>query len=57
MHISIADDIKKRFHAACAIRGLKMSQVVTELVEEWLKANDTTSFSEPTKTQSDYQHR
>jgi|GEM_PF-1218569 len=40
MHISIADDIKKRFHAACAIRGLKMSQVVTELIEQWLKAND-----------------
>lgn len=40
MHISIADDIKKRFHAACAIRGLKMSQVITELVEQWLKANE-----------------
>ena len=41
MHISIADDIKKRFHAACAIRGLKMSQVITELVEQWLKTNET----------------
>ena len=40
MHISIADDIKKRFHAACAIRGLKMSQVITMLVEQWLKTND-----------------
>ena len=40
MHISITDDIKKRFHVACAIRGLKMSQVVTELVEQWLKANE-----------------
>jgi hypothetical protein len=40
MHISIADDTKKRFHAACAIRGLKMSQVVVELIEQWLKAND-----------------
>lgn len=39
MHISIADDIKKRFHFSCAIRGLKMSQVVTELIEQWLKAN------------------
>ncbi len=47
MHISIADDIKKRFHAACAIRGLKMSQVITELVEQWLKANEVSSFSEP----------
>ena len=39
MHISIADDLKKRFHAACALRGLKMSQVVAELIEQWLKAN------------------
>lgn len=34
MHISIADDLKKRFHAACALRGLKMSQVVTEIIRE-----------------------
>ncbi|WP_017741295.1 plasmid partition protein ParG [Scytonema hofmannii] len=40
MHISIADDLKKQFHAACAIRGLKMSQVVAELIEQWLKANN-----------------
>ncbi len=40
MHISIAYDLKKRFHAACAIRGLKMSQVVAELIEQWLKANN-----------------
>ena len=40
MHISIADDLKKRFHAACALRGLKMSQVVAELIEQWLKANN-----------------
>lgn len=40
MHISIADDLKKQFHAACALRGLKMSQVITELVEQWLKANE-----------------
>jgi len=43
MHISIAEDIKKRFHAACAIRGLKMSQVITQLVEQWLKANDVST--------------
>lgn len=41
MHISIADDTKKRFHAACAIRGLKMSQVSTQLVEQWLATNET----------------
>ncbi|WP_414585423.1 plasmid partition protein ParG [Scytonema sp. PCC 10023] len=46
MHISIADDLKKRFHAACALRGLKMSQVVAELIEQWLKANDASSSAE-----------
>ncbi|MEH2043683.1 plasmid partition protein ParG [Nostoc sp.] len=47
MHISIADDQKKNFHAACAIRGTKMSQVITELIEQWLKANEVSLFSEP----------
>jgi hypothetical protein len=45
MYISIADDLKKQFHAACALRGLKMSQVVAELIEQWGKAHDT-SLSE-----------
>jgi ParG len=40
MHISITDNLKKRFHAACVLRGLKMSQVVAELIEQWLRAND-----------------
>ncbi len=39
MHISITDDLKKRFHAACALQGLKMSQVVAKLIEQWLKVN------------------
>ncbi len=49
MHISIAEDIKKRFHAACAIRGLKMSQVVTEMIEQWLKVNEISPSSEGKK--------
>ncbi len=32
MHISIADDTKKRFYAACTIRGLKIIQVKRLLV-------------------------
>lgn len=44
MHISITDDLKRRFHAACALRGRKMSQVVSELIEQWLKANEYSSF-------------
>ncbi|MBD2526465.1 plasmid partition protein ParG [Nostoc sp. FACHB-133] len=50
MHISIADELKKQFHAACALRGLKMSQVRTELVEQWLKANEA-SFAGESKRQ------
>ena len=49
MHISIADDIKKRFHAACALRGLKMSQVITELVEQWLKNTENSLSSKQTE--------
>ncbi|MEH1891925.1 MAG: hypothetical protein V7K92_21555 [Nostoc sp.] len=40
MHISITDDLKKCFHAACILRGLKMSQVVVEMIELWLKTNE-----------------
>ncbi|MEH1840678.1 MAG: hypothetical protein V7L20_18440 [Nostoc sp.] len=39
MHISITDDLKKQFHAACTLHGQKMSQVVVETIEQWLKAN------------------
>ncbi|MBD2491696.1 plasmid partition protein ParG [Aulosira sp. FACHB-615] len=46
MQISIPDDLKKQFHAACALRGVKMSHVVVELIEQWLKVNEQTSFSE-----------
>lgn len=41
MHITITDGITKRFYAACATRVLKMSQVVIDLVEQWLKNNET----------------
>lgn len=40
MHISIAEDLKKRFQAACVLRGLKMSQVITELIQQWLEAHE-----------------
>jgi antitoxin component of RelBE/YafQ-DinJ toxin-antitoxin module len=43
MHISIHDNLKKRFHAACALKGLKMSQVIVDLIEQWLKTNDVSS--------------
>lgn len=46
MQISITDDLKKRFHAACALRGLKMSHVVVEMIEQWLKTNEVQSSSQ-----------
>lgn len=46
MQISIQYDIKKQFHAACALRGLKMSHVVVEMIEEWLKTNEVQSSSQ-----------
>ncbi|WP_193196485.1 hypothetical protein [Nostoc sp. MG11] len=45
MQISITDDLKKRFHAACALRGLKMSHVLVEMIEQWL-ANEAHSVKE-----------
>jgi hypothetical protein len=45
MYISTTDDIKKRFHAACALCGLKKSQVITELIEQWLKTNETSQVA------------
>lgn len=52
MHISIADNLKKRFHVACIIRGEKMSQVVTELIEEWLKVNEVPSPNKSKRQES-----
>jgi hypothetical protein len=49
MHISIAYDPNKRFHAAFALRGRKMSQVVTELIEQWLQANEYLPSSDSKK--------
>ncbi|MDF5722033.1 MAG: hypothetical protein PUP91_16420 [Rhizonema sp. PD37] len=43
MHISIADNAKKRFYAAGAIPGLIRSQVVVEMIEQWLKAIDAST--------------
>ena len=47
MQISIADHTKKGFHAACAIRGLKMSQVKLSLIEQWLKNTEDSLSSKP----------
>ncbi|MDZ7957719.1 MAG: plasmid partition protein ParG [Aulosira sp. DedQUE10] len=46
MHISITDDLKKRFHATCVMRGKNMSQVVIELIEQWLESNEVSQAGE-----------
>jgi hypothetical protein len=52
MHLSITDDLKKRFHAACAIQGQKMSQVVTELIKQSLKINQVSLSAEPKRRET-----
>jgi ParG len=49
MHICIENDLKKRFHANCVLRGRKMSDVVTELIEQWLQTNEASANSEDNK--------
>jgi hypothetical protein len=46
MHISITDDLKKRFHITCVMRGKNMSQVVIELIEQWLESNEVKQAGE-----------
>lgn len=46
MHINVTDDLKKRFHATCVMRGKKMSQVVIELIEQWLESNEVPQAGE-----------
>lgn len=46
MQISIPVELKKQFHAACALRGRKMSHVVVEMIELWLKTNELQSSSQ-----------
>ena len=46
MHVCVKDDLKKRFHAACVLRGKKMIQVVIELIEQWLQTNEVSPNNE-----------
>lgn len=41
VYICLEEDLKKRFHATCVIRGKKMSQAVIDLIEKWLETNGT----------------
>ena len=52
MHINISDDLKKRFHATCVMRGKKMSQVVIGLIEQWLETNEISVNDKATKEEA-----
>jgi predicted glycosyl hydrolase (DUF1957 family) len=36
IHIVIPSDLKKEFKSACVFEGVNMSEVVCELIQEWL---------------------
>ncbi|GET39452.1 copy number control protein CopB [Microseira wollei NIES-4236] len=36
MHVVIPTDLKKEFKSTCVLEGVNMSQVVCELIQDWL---------------------
>lgn len=36
MHVVIPAELKKEFKSSCVLEGVNMSQVVCELIQEWL---------------------
>jgi hypothetical protein len=41
MHVVIPLDLKREFKSACVLEGVNMSQVVCELVQDWLEKRKT----------------
>ena len=41
MKIVIPEDLKRRFKSACAAQDVTMSDVAVELVEKWLKQQES----------------
>lgn len=41
MNLSIDLILKRQFTAVCTLKGLNMSDVVQELITDWLKSNAT----------------
>ncbi len=52
MHTSIADNIKKRFHATCAICEIILRRVIIELPKQWLKQKEDSLSSKRIVTTS-----
>ncbi|WP_445174063.1 hypothetical protein [Microcoleus sp.] len=41
MHVVIPLDLKREFKSACVLEDVNMSQVVCELVQDWLEKRKT----------------
>lgn len=46
MHVVIPLDLKREFKSACVLEGVNMSQIVCELVQDWLEKRKTTPIVE-----------
>jgi hypothetical protein len=46
MHVVIPLDLKREFKSACVLEGVNMSQVVCELVQDWLEKRKTSPIVE-----------
>ncbi|MGL5063205.1 MAG: plasmid partition protein ParG [Microcoleus sp.] len=44
MHVVIPLDLKREFKSACVLEGVNMSQVVCELVQDWLEKRKTSAI-------------
>lgn len=51
MHVVIPLALKREFKSACVLEGVNMSQVVCELVQDWLEKRKTSAIveNEPSK--------
>ena len=46
MHVVIPSDLKKQFKAACVMEGVNMSDVVVELLREWMEKRKAKALEE-----------
>ncbi len=45
MHVVIPEDLKKRFKARCVMEGVNMSEVVVELIQDWMSRENPTQIT------------
>ncbi|MGB3205453.1 MAG: plasmid partition protein ParG [Crinalium sp.] len=46
MHVVLPSDLKKQFKAACVMEGVNMSDVVVELLKEWMEKRKAKAVEE-----------